>query len=422
MSVPPADQADHASEAEAPHQAVAEPGPADPAAPIRAAVIVSAVTVAGLVWAAFFVALAVVYLIAFARNVVVCEAAAGAGLAISLAAALFAVTFGVARRTTVRAWKSAQAVPLPACVALAAASVVVIFVGVSLTVAGDTAGPWSLTVVAVAATVGALLARPDFPEIAAPRVPSEPDDRQTTTDEQAPGDGASAAIVVTERISEDEATPHAAVEKPSVPTYPALLSRHWKELLGGSPPPVAVDAGFWRAMFDALRKRDVEIGGMALTIRAPGTLILLGVVLPRQVHATGGSCEFSAAELGGLRDVIDSAADSLGIDTSDLKIGWVHTHPNMGAFLSGTDRSTIEQWRALDPMATPIVIDPQAQQLGRQIGVFDTDNERMEPVQIIAGLGNSDVLDLLKDELLAAYGEARKRGTLIILPGMVAKT
>lgn len=40
-------------------------------------------------------------------------------------------------------------------------------------------------------------------------------------------------------------------------------------------------------------------------------------------------------------------------------VGWYHSHPNMGCFMSSTDIDTQRRYQALFPNAVALVIDPQ---------------------------------------------------------------
>ncbi len=45
-------------------------------------------------------------------------------------------------------------------------------------------------------------------------------------------------------------------------------------------------------------------------------------------------------------------------DKKETIVGWVHTHPSFGCFLSGTDKSTQRIYQNLFPQAVALVIDP----------------------------------------------------------------
>jgi hypothetical protein len=365
---------------------------------------------AGLTWAVCFAALIAVYVVACVRHERACEAAAAWGLAISLVAALLAVAFAVARPAVSGVAKA----PRAAVTVLAAALLAVTGVAVNLTLGGQTAGAWTLTVVAVGAVAAGLLFR-----LAAPvPVPGE-----VIAHEEPPAREAPVALLVPpdDRTSTTAALPVAepppVAEQPLVTGRRGLLSEDWADRLGSEPPGVAVDAGFWSAMLAKLGKRGNEIGGVALTIRVPGTIILLGAVLPDQLKETSIFCEFPAEDVYRVRAAIDAAAGVNDIDTANVTISWVHTHPRMGPFLSGTDVETARTWREFDPEFTPIVIDPLGHGIDHQIGVFNAGNEAIVPVRIIKGLASGEALAGLKEELLDVYRRAGARHAMIIIPG-----
>jgi hypothetical protein len=450
-----------------PAPASAEPGHDVRADPASRSNLVSAA--ADLVWVTFFAALVAVYLVAFNRDAVRCEASAGWGLAISLAAALLTFSFSVVRHGVSRVARVPQARPAvvsigAAGVALVAASLAVTWVAVNLTLARDPAGAWMLTVVALGAVIARLLSQltapasatqaawpvpaPEpIPLVAEPLpVVAEPiplvAEPLPVAEEEKP------AAVVAELVSAEpepespepelgspeppEPPRESAAEEPAPPEvvpeepvkslkYRGLLSENWEELLGAPAPRVAIDAGFWATMLTALGKRREEIGGVALTVRVRRTLILLGMVLPDQIKASGTFCEFPAEEVNRVRTAIDAAALSLDIDTADVTISWVHTHPRIGLFLSGTDVATARNWQALDPDFTPIVLDPLAKGLQSQIGVFDDVAQPRRPItsmRLIEGLANDDRLALLKLELLDAYQRAGASSAMVLVPGM----
>jgi hypothetical protein len=434
------------------------------------------------VWVVYFATLIAVYLVAYHRKVMPCQAAAGWGLAIAFAAALLVVLFAVGWPSTARgaSGPASRALAGLAGALLALASVAVIWVAINLTIARDPAGAWMLTIGAVAGPVAVLLSRVALPPragIAASDTAVEPlviparelelarPANGTVTDVEAPHEAAamevaapeSAEMAVTEVAVSEVAVSEVAVSEVAVSEVavsevatleadgPAvvldeaveatlmsdaamaemetlvrapqllvnpLLTADWEDRLGGSPPRVAVDKGMWDEVLDALGTRRMEVGGVALTVRVPGTLIVLGLVLPKQVHVSGVFCEFRAEEVGRVRDVIDRSSEILQLDSAQVKIAWVHTHPGIGPFLSGTDQATTATWRAFDPEFTPIVLDPLAQRISQQIGVFDTNNRKIQNLRVIEGLADRHAVGLLRDELVDAYRDAK--GTMVL--------
>ncbi len=407
------------------------------------------VSLAGAAWTVYFAALAAVYLTAFHHRAASPEAAAGWGLAIAFAAALLTVPYAVswipvartAGHPAARTWAWAAAG------LLAAASVAVIWVAVNLTLASNSAGAWGLTVCAAAAPVTLLATRltlrpppavttppavvvalpePVSVVVAPPAVLTPPpaDLAEHAQDvagaPEARPTGVDASLAAAHEVGTLDPGVTATLLEPPVPEVdprkrvdsPPLLVPDWAERLGSRPPKVAVDAGMWEAVLASLGKRRQEVGGVALTVRMPGTLIVLGLVLPKQVQATGVFCEFRSDEVIRVRDAIDGVADILDLDPTDVKITWVHTHPGMGPFLSGTDQATTDTWRAFDPEFTPIVLDPLAERLSRQIGVFDTDNRKIEQLRVVDGLVDQYAVGLLRDELVDAYRDAK--GTMVL--------
>ena len=412
MTAPPADQT---------------PAPRPAPGPSLAAV---SVLLVGTAWAAYFASLIAVYLTAMADHVRACETAAGLGMGISFAAVLLVIPFAVSRPLSAR--HAGHRIPTAWVLAigglLVAASVAVIWVAINLTLIRDTAGAWMLTACAAAATAAALLALAPRAGISADGADAEPptvaiaEPEPTSAaiavafDTIAPPDAVMPPEVVVPPdavMPPEVVVPPDAVMPPEVEEFVPLLVPDWEDRLGNPRPRVAIDVAMWEATLAALGKRRTEVGGVALTIRVPGTLIVLGLVLPKQVHASGVACEFPSEEVGRVRDVVDRVADILGLDTRDVKITWVHTHPGMGPFLSGTDKATTKAWRAFDPGFTPIVLDPLAQRLNKQIGVFDTNNEEIEQIRVVEGLADSRIVDFLRDELIEAYLDSR--GTMVLL-------
>ena len=56
--------------------------------------------------------------------------------------------------------------------------------------------------------------------------------------------------------------------------------------------------------------------------------------------------------------LVQIAADLQKRDARETIVGWAHTHPSYGCFLSGTDKSTQRTYQSLFSQAVALVIDP----------------------------------------------------------------
>ncbi|WP_117215805.1 hypothetical protein [Allorhizocola rhizosphaerae] len=162
-----------------------------------------------------------------------------------------------------------------------------------------------------------------------------------------------------------------------------LLKPRWQELLQDKGVAVALDKRLWETTCRRLREDAAERGGVALTVRGERTLLVFGMVFPAQTHANSVRCEFSAGEVDRVRIGINAVAEELGLPPGMVTVTWVHTHPRLGVFLSGTDVATSEKWRSLDPRFTPIVLDVHQTTLAEQIGVFGAGSERLRPITTV---------------------------------------
>jgi hypothetical protein len=229
----------------------------------------------------------------------------------------------------------------------------------------------------------------------------------------------------TEPETEADMEPAPGTEPTGEPAPGSLLDPGWKKRLShwegrhrGKRLAVVVDTGFWQLMKDKLGARLAEVGGVAVMERSGETAVIIGAVFPEQVTATGVHCEFPVAEVSRVRDAIEKVLGpgAPGNDTS-LVITWVHTHPGMGVFLSGTDRATSATWRTLDPKFTPIVIDP----LFKKVGVFGVDNRPIGPLDFVGGLVHAATADRLRAELASVYRDAGMRRAMVLIPGVQGK-
>jgi hypothetical protein len=197
---------------------------------------------------------------------------------------------------------------------------------------------------------------------------------------------------------------------------PPLLRPDWVVRFGSALPPVALDAGFWQAAVRGLNPRSAEQGGVALLARSHGVILLLAAVFPSQVRASTVHCEFSTADIDRVRRALDGVADEIDIADGGVKVTWVHTHPRLGVFLSGTDLETSRIWREFDPDFTPIVIDISKGNLEDQIGFFYPNGEKIQPMKV-DGLISSAAAHRVRQEILRAYEQDGQAPPLVLISG-----
>ena len=85
---------------------------------------------------------------------------------------------------------------------------------------------------------------------------------------------------------------------------------------------------------------------------------------PEQTEESPGYCEFDGGWMAVAAAAAEYANRSSGLpfdDTPSLRvIGWIHTHPGIGLFLSGTDTSTYKANLDMSPDGrfVAVVVDP----------------------------------------------------------------
>ena len=286
------------------------------------------------------------------------------------------------------------------CIMLTAGSVAVIWVAMNLILAKEPIGAWILILPGVAAAITVPVGRmasPGTPEPQAVGPALIPVDQRGTHDRS--------QIALLPRESRETGHP------------PRLVNHGCLSELGNGLPTVALDGGFWRSALATLAAQETEQGGVALISRYQGALMIIGAVFPAQVGASSTYCEFSTADVDRVRQALDHVADDIGIGPGEVSITWVHTHPRLGVFLSGTDRDTSRRWRGLDPSFTPIVIDASRGTLSEQIGVFDTDERAMSPIGLVEGLVTDDMAPRLGEAILSTYHADGQPEPLVLLSG-----
>ena len=118
----------------------------------------------------------------------------------------------------------------------------------------------------------------------------------------------------------------------------------------------------------------LEMGGLLIGhIDHKGNNVVVCGFFPKQTEASPGYCEFDGGALAMAMDACDMANSRCGgPHTPDIQIiGWIHTHPDIGIFLSGIDVNTFGSLRANRPDGrfVAVVVDP----LREEHGVFITE-------------------------------------------------
>ena len=124
----------------------------------------------------------------------------------------------------------------------------------------------------------------------------------------------------------------------------------------GNPPLVLLAADAFRAAWDHVAGSPLERGGLLLgepLVRTAGdaqpALVFVRAAVPAlDDDATGYSLRMSAA-------VWDTARAELA--PGEVVVGWFHSHPDIGAFFSGTDRRT-QAGFFVHPFSIGWVVDP----------------------------------------------------------------
>ena len=126
--------------------------------------------------------------------------------------------------------------------------------------------------------------------------------------------------------------------------------------------------------FTAPRGR-LEMGGLLVGhVDRSGRNVCVVGFFPEQTEASPGYCEFDGGWMAVAAAAAEYANSSAGLpfdDTPPLRvIGWIHTHPGIGLFLSGTDTATYEANLEMSPdnRFVAVVVDP----LRNEDGVFLT--------------------------------------------------
>ena len=143
----------------------------------------------------------------------------------------------------------------------------------------------------------------------------------------------------------------------------------------------------------------LEMGGLLIGhVDHEGNNVVVCGFFPRQDEASSGYCEFS----GSFNAIASAACDHAneragGPHTPPLRIiGWIHTHPDIGIFLSGIDINTFGILRraSFEHRSVAVVVDPLQEQHGVYISEKKASNR---------DAGQADAKVVLSEDLEARY-------------------
>jgi len=145
----------------------------------------------------------------------------------------------------------------------------------------------------------------------------------------------------------------------------------------------------------------LEMGGLLIGhIDHEGNNVVTCGFFPKQTEASPGYCEFDGGALAMAMDACDMANSRCGgPHTPNIQIiGWIHTHPDIGIFLSGIDINTFGHLRSnrQDGRFVAVVVDP----LRKEHGVFNSEKSaRNEDAQ------SANAVIKLSEDLEARYNK-----------------
>ncbi len=100
-----------------------------------------------------------------------------------------------------------------------------------------------------------------------------------------------------------------------------------------------------------------ERGGVLLGRRDKTAIKVTTALFPPQLQRDRVACSFDVTCLSAIHTAKDMLDDQLAEHLGTI-VGWIHSHPGHGLFLSHTDVDTLSSWRQLDPEAVAVVADP----------------------------------------------------------------
>ena len=162
--------------------------------------------------------------------------------------------------------------------------------------------------------------------------------------------------------------------------------------------------------FTAPRGR-LEMGGLLVGhVDDQGRNVCVAGFFPEQIQSTPTYCEFDGSWMAICTAALAYANEAPSGDGSEVPslriIGWIHTHPDLGIFLSGTDQSTYRANMRYSPDGRflAVVVDP----LREEEGVFTSPDRPTEYSEATGSLEMSDALSERYLRFLERMEDVRK--------------
>ncbi|MFF4021010.1 Mov34/MPN/PAD-1 family protein [Streptomyces sp. NPDC001843] len=124
---------------------------------------------------------------------------------------------------------------------------------------------------------------------------------------------------------------------------------------------VVFDREWGRTLLAYFARFTTERGGVLVGKRSTGPVEITAAVFPPQRVSTATRCSFDTGVIEGVHETLSDVRRTERGDHGTTVLGWVHSHPRMGVFLSDQDRHTLTTWTSLDAAAVALVADPFAQ-------------------------------------------------------------
>lgn len=162
----------------------------------------------------------------------------------------------------------------------------------------------------------------------------------------------------------------------------------------------AMDTRAWRALCSYLEGFPAtEKFGIGIGFRQENRNVVLAFVWPKQEARSSVYCQIRIEDLSTILPFIVDLRERTRLETPIGVSAWVHTHPNLGIFLSGTDRATFRNWADVDPDMLAVVVDVFERNGSRFKGFAPDFTET--PVELCESVGESfrPFLDALVEEL-----------------------